>query len=162
LGHGRRAAALHHLARLRQLHPRRATTWLESALALDRLVREAEAIPFYERALRLGLKGAARRDALVCLASSLREVGRPREAVRHLERARRLFPGDVVVPLFLALGYHDVGQHAKALRLLASICLAESRDSNVLAYRSALTRKYRALTVNNGQRPARSTARAKK
>jgi len=149
-GAKRRSSALRHLAQLRELYPRRATIWLESALELDRRGREAEAIPFYERALRLGLKGDALRDAMVCLASSLREVGRPQAALHHLQRAHRRFPGDKTVRLFMALAYHDVGQDSKALRLLALTYLDESRDSNVEGYRSALRRKYRSLTLHNG------------
>jgi Flp pilus assembly protein TadD len=142
---GRRAAAVRDLQTLRQLHPKNAMVWLESAFALDRLGREAQAIPLYERAIALGLKGMSLRNALVCLGSSLRTIGRAREAVRYLARAQKQFPGDVVVELFLALGYHDVQQPTQALRLIALACLRESSNRGLAAYRDVLKRKFRAL-----------------
>ena len=133
---------------MRQRYPRQAGVWLESALALDRLGREEQAIPFYERAIRLGLSGSALCDALICLGSSLRNVGRVRDAVRKFQQAKRRFPGDVVVELFLALGYHDAAQATEALRLTALACLRESGDRNLEPFRGVLRRKFRSLGRN--------------
>ncbi len=119
---------------------------LHSALALDRRGREAQAIPLYQRALRLGLKGLALRDAFVCLASSLRDVGKSRAALAQLLRAQSRFPNDKVVRLFLALAYHDLGQKTKALKLLAMAYLDDAKDRDLKSYRSALHRKYKSLS----------------
>jgi tetratricopeptide (TPR) repeat protein len=144
----RAARGLRDLAQLRQKYPRAADVWLESAQALDRLGREEQAIPFYERAIRLGLSGSALRDALICLGSSLRTVGRVQEAVRRFQQAKRRFPDDVVVELFLALGYHDAAQATEALRLTALACLRESGNRNLKPFRSVLRRKFRSLGRN--------------
>jgi Flp pilus assembly protein TadD len=149
---GRVTAALKMLGTLRQLHPKNALVWLESAFAMDRLGREAQAIPLYERAISLGLEDMAMRDALVCLGSSLRTVGRAREAVKYLAQAQKQFPGDVVVELFLALGYHDVRQPTHALRLTALACLRESGDRGLAAYRDVLKRKFNSLGRNRSTR----------
>jgi tetratricopeptide (TPR) repeat protein len=141
----RAASGLRGLAQLRRRYPQVAEVWLESALALDRLSREQEAIPFYERAIRLGLSGSSLRDALICLGSSLRNVGRVREAVRRFQQARKRFPGDLVVELFLALGYHDNQQPTDALRLTALACLRESPDPELAPFRQVLERKFRSL-----------------
>jgi Flp pilus assembly protein TadD len=139
-------AGLSQLAQLRRLHPENAMVWLHSALALDRRGREAEAIPLYQRALRLGLMGLALRDAFVCLASSLREVGKSRAALTQLLRAHIQFPNDKVVRLFLALTYHDRGQKTKALKLLAMAYLDDAKDRDLKSYRPALHRKYKSLS----------------
>jgi tetratricopeptide (TPR) repeat protein len=144
----RAAGGLRGLAQLRRRYPRVAGVWLESALALDRQGREEQAIPFYERAIRLGLSGSSLRDALICLGSSLRTVGRAQEAVRRFQQARRRFPGDLVVELFLALGYHDTRQETDALRLTALACLRESGDRKLDPFRSVLRRKFRSLGKN--------------
>jgi tetratricopeptide (TPR) repeat protein len=144
----RAAVGLRGLAQLRRRYPRAADVWLESALALDRLGREEQAIPFYERAIRLGLSGYPLRDALICLGSSLRTVGRVQEAVRRFQQARRRFPGDLVVELFLALGYHDTRNATGALRLTALACLRESGDRNLAPFRSVLKRKFSSLGKN--------------
>jgi tetratricopeptide (TPR) repeat protein len=147
---------------LRKLHPKTAVVWLESAMALDRLGREAEAIPMYERAILLGLEGTQLRDALVCLGSSLRTVGRSPEAVRYLEQARKQFPDDVVVELFLALGYHDLSQVTSALRLAAMACLRESGSRSLAGYQKVLKRKYHSLGRNGVARTARTPPRVRK
>jgi hypothetical protein len=118
---------------------------LRLALYLDGLGREAEAIPVYEEALSLGLKGMDLRDAFVCLASSLRNVGKSHKAVRHLESARMKFPGDAVVNLFLALALYDVKQYKKAIQILGFALLDEIRGSNVERYRKVLRSRYKYL-----------------
>jgi tetratricopeptide (TPR) repeat protein len=139
------AAALELLSKLRGKYPRAGVVWLESAMALDGLGRESEAIPFYEQSLRLDLQGKAMRDALVCYASSLRNIGRSEEAIVQLRRASRRFPHDLVVTFFLALGYHDIGKTAEALRLLALTCLNQINDQDLANYRRPLANKFRSL-----------------
>jgi tetratricopeptide (TPR) repeat protein len=141
----RAARGLRQLATLRRRYPRVAAVWLESGFALDRLGREQQAIPFYEQALRLGLDGPLLRDALICLGSSLRTAGRARDALRRFQQARRRFPNDVVVELFLALGYHDMRRETDALRLTALACLRESVNSGLAPFRDVLRRKFRSL-----------------
>jgi len=118
---------------------------LDSAFALDRRGREAQAIPIYKDAIRLGLKGSALRDAWVCLGSSYRAVGRLAEAKRCLERASKLFPHDPLPKLFLALTLHDIGEKTAALRLLGTLYLNDSKNRGVAAYRRTLRAKFMAL-----------------
>jgi hypothetical protein len=114
-------------------------------MLLDGFGREAAAIPKYERALRLGLRGTALRNALVCCASSYRNVGKLPKAILMLGRARRHYPQDVVVKMFLALVYHDAGHSARAMRLLGLTCLRELDDKVLSGFRRPLIRKFRAL-----------------
>jgi tetratricopeptide (TPR) repeat protein len=92
----------------------------------DRAGREAEAIPLYEEALRLGLSGPDRRRALVGLGSSLRNVGRHDEAVEVLSGAVVECPGDAALRVFLALALRSAGEERDAFRALGSIVLAEA------------------------------------
>jgi len=132
LAQRRRAAALEFMENLCGLHPRSAEAWLAWAMMLDGLGRESTAIPIYERALRLGLQGMPLRDALVCCASSYRNVGKLPEAIR-------------VVKLFLALAFHDVGQSARAMKLVALTCLPKLDEKVLSGFRPPLIRKFRAL-----------------
>lgn len=89
----------------------------ELASVHDYLGMEAEAIPLYESALAGGLGGERRPQAVIQLASSLRNVGRPEEAVAMLRAA----PPDASVgdatQGFLALALHDVGRQDEALKI---------------------------------------------
>src|SRR5262245_57823016 len=122
-----------------------AVTKLNEALALDAAGREGEAIPLYRRAIALGLKKQDLHTALVCLGSSLRTIGQTRESIRVLQKARLLFPRDVVVTLFLALAHYDAGQQSLVIRQLADALLKESKQPGLEPYRRALARKYHAL-----------------
>ena len=97
----------------------------EWASVHDFLGREGEAIPLYQRALDLGLDDVRRPQALVQLASSLRNVGRAGDAVRMLEHLE----GDGIVgdapKAFLALALFDAGRPGDALRVALS-ALAET------------------------------------
>jgi hypothetical protein len=88
----------------------------EWASVHDYLGMEREAIPLYEAALELGLAGAREPQAIIQLASSLRNVGEPDAAVRLL----REHPNDEVTgdaaQAFLALALRDSGHQDEALR----------------------------------------------
>jgi tetratricopeptide (TPR) repeat protein len=125
--------------------PKKAAILLKSAFALDRRGREAHAIPLYKNAIHLGLSRAARRDAMVCLGSSYRGVGRLAEAKRCLQRVCKLYPRDPLPKLFLALALHDLGEKSAALRLLGTLYLNDSKNRGVAAYRRTLHAKFKAL-----------------
>jgi Flp pilus assembly protein TadD len=139
---GQRRASVAHFAQLREEHPGEAIVWLRSAFVLDRLGREEEAIPLYERALSLGLQGREARDAMVCLASSLRNVGRTEDGLKHLERARRRHRDDVVVELFSAFLMHDIGRTCEAVDVLVRSLLRESTAPDLERYRRVLRRRF--------------------
>ena len=75
----------------------------ELACDHDRAGREASAVPLYEEALRLGLDARDRREALVGLGSSLRNVRRSTDAVAALRLALGEFPSDAAATAFLGL-----------------------------------------------------------
>ena len=87
----------------------------ERAAAHDRAGREAEAIPEYEEALRLGLPDAIRRQAMLGLGSSFRNVGRHDDAVAVLDGACAQFPGDHALRAFRALALSSAGRCEEAL-----------------------------------------------
>jgi Flp pilus assembly protein TadD len=122
-----------------------AGTLLLNALRLDAAGREKEAIPIYRRAIALGLAQRELHTTLVCLGSSLTTTGQTGQAIRTLQRARRLFPRDPTVILFLALAHAHHGQQRLALRQLGDVLLKTSTDPVLREYRTALQRKYHAL-----------------
>ncbi|MHA6750814.1 tetratricopeptide repeat protein [Dermacoccus nishinomiyaensis] len=87
----------------------------EWASVHDFLGHEEQAVPLYEAALARGLTGARRPQALIQLGSSLRNIGRPEDAVNLLHGlARDEVTGDAA-QAFLALALHDAGRQEEAL-----------------------------------------------
>jgi len=91
----------------------------ETAGAYDFAGREAEAEPFYRRALDAGLAEPERTRATIQLASTLRNLDRPQEAVELLRDLLDARPDDPLAAdahAFAALALFDLGLHADALR----------------------------------------------
>ena len=99
----------------------------DEACAFDRAGREAEAIPCYEEALELGLPDGLRRQALLGLGSSYRNVLRHADAIALLGDAVAEYPDDDALQVFLALALWSGGQEREAMQALARVTL-ESAD----------------------------------
>jgi hypothetical protein len=67
----------------------KARAYYELGLFHDNNAREAEAVPRYRQALRLGLDKKRKSRALAWLASSLWKAGKPKEALLALQRSER-------------------------------------------------------------------------
>jgi Flp pilus assembly protein TadD len=145
LNAGKNSASLAILSDLRHAHRKVGCVWLASAVAHDRLGREATAIPLYLKALNLELDDHERHNALICLGSSFRNVGRLADARRTLLKAIREDPYNPVPHLFLALVEHDSGDPTSALRRVALAYLAESQSDRIATYRAPLLRKFKSL-----------------
>ena len=114
----------------------------ERGSARDATGQEAEAVPLYREALTLGLDGRRRRECVIQLASSLRNVGEAAAGVALL-RAERDAGSDELddaVAAFLALALADAGREREALSV-ALLALAGHLDQ----YRRSLTAYAREL-----------------
>jgi tetratricopeptide (TPR) repeat protein len=91
----------------------------EQACARDSTGDPDGAVALYRRALELGLTGLRRRRAVVQLASSLRNLGRPAESARLLEAELAGTSDDLddAVRAFLALALADLGREREGLAL---------------------------------------------
>jgi tetratricopeptide (TPR) repeat protein len=91
----------------------------ERAGARDSTGHSDLAVPLYRRALERGLEGERRRQAVIQLASSLRNMGEAQESVELLsDELKRESDGlDDAVRGFLALALVDVGREREAASL---------------------------------------------
>jgi tetratricopeptide (TPR) repeat protein len=87
--------------------------------ALDSTGHSDLAVPLYRRAPDLGLDGSRRRQAVIQMASSLRNLGQSSESVELLraERAAGSDELDDALSAFLALALADVGREREALSI---------------------------------------------
>jgi len=108
--------------------------WVHDLLGL-----EPEAVPYYERALALGLPDADRPGLLLSLGSTYRNVGRHADAVATLLRGVHDYPADSAMRCFLALAQHSAGEINEALALALDVVLADCPSSAIERYRRALT-----------------------
>ncbi|MFG3441653.1 tetratricopeptide repeat protein [Nonomuraea sp. NPDC047897] len=107
------------------------TGWVHDALGL-----EAEAVPFYERALDgADLASADRLGAFTKLGSTLRVLGRHDEALEVFRRGLAEFPGDQGLRTFMAMALYNAGQSREAVGTLLKV-LAETDAAG--GYRRAI------------------------
>ncbi|WP_394770401.1 tetratricopeptide repeat protein [Lacisediminihabitans sp.] len=91
----------------------------ERASALDATDHSDLAVPLYREALDLGLHGRRRREAVIQLASSLRNIGRAAESVELLTAELAVGSEELedAVIAFLALALADLGRDREGLSL---------------------------------------------
>ena len=92
----------------------------ERASVRDFVGREADAEPLYRRAIDLGLDENRHPQAVIQLASTLRNLGRADDAVELLDDHLGRFPDDewtAPARAFLALSLASAGQERRALAL---------------------------------------------
>jgi hypothetical protein len=116
----------------------------ERASAFDSTGHSDSAVPLYREALELGLGEDRRRQAVIQLASSLRNLGEAEESVALLkaEQAAGSDELDDAVSGFLALALADTGAEREALAV-ALTALA----GNMTRYRRSLENYARGLSA---------------
>ncbi|MBW8781633.1 MAG: tetratricopeptide repeat protein [Verrucomicrobia bacterium] len=131
----------HVLASLKKLdarYPHVAEIVYQLAWTCDVLGHPAEALPYYEKAVALGLAPNELSGALLGLGSTLRCTGQTARAIDVLESGRRQFPENREFEIFLSLALHDAGRHTEAMQLLLTTLAETTEDPGVLAYQRAI------------------------
>ena len=108
------------------------------AWTCDVLGREAEALPYYEKAVALGLPANELAGALLGLGSPLRNLGQLERSAEVLRSGQAQFPDNREFDVFLALTLHNLGQHAEATKLLLTVIADTSEDPGLTAYQRAI------------------------
>jgi tetratricopeptide (TPR) repeat protein len=126
------------LKALDQRFPNVAEINYQLAWTCDVLGREAEALPFYEKAVALGLPENELSGALIGLGSTLRNLGQLERSAEVLRSGQAQFPDNREFDAFLALTLHDLGQHNEALKLTLEALCDTSEETGITAYQRAL------------------------
>lgn len=104
----------------------------------DYLGLEAEAVPYYERALALGLHEPELEGLVLALGSTYRNLGRTADSLALLGRGVHDYPGNEAMRCFLALSQLSAGNPSEALALAFDVILATSQSTDIARYRRAL------------------------
>ncbi len=127
------------LIELAERNPKDAVIAYQTAWAHDSLGFEAEAAPYYERALAAeGLSAEDRHGVFLGLGSTYRVLGKYEDSLRTLRRGLGEFPGDTALRTFLAMALHNVGEARDAMGTLLKVLAETSADAKVQRYRRAI------------------------
>jgi thioredoxin-like negative regulator of GroEL len=103
-----------------ELPPASPVGMFEQACTLDATDQPGPAVALYRQALDAGLPGGRRRQAVIQLASSLRNLGQAAQSAALLRAEQEAASDqlDDAVSAFLALALVDTGQEREAVSLL--------------------------------------------
>ena len=110
----------------------------EAACIHDYLGLEAEAVPYYVRAIDLGLPAEELRGAYLGLGSTYRVLGRYEEAIATLEKGLATFPGGREFIVFKAMAEYNAGRSKLAVEALLRVIAETSSDEQVQRFRRAI------------------------
>lgn len=136
--HGQSAAILPRLKTLDAKHSNVAEINYQLAWTCDVHGRSAEALPYYEKAIALGLAPNELSGALLGLGSTLRTLGQYERSADVLRSGKTQFPENREFDVFLALTLHALGQHAAALQLALDTLCDTTEDPGLTAYQRAI------------------------
>ena len=139
------------LLELLRMNPDDPAVNYQGAWVHDRMGREREAIPLYERAISLGLSGTDLEGAVLSLGSSYRVVGNHAKAAEVLRGGVARFPQNRAMQVFLAMALHDLDEHDEAMGILLRNLAETSSDPKILAYKEALS--FHANRLNDPRSP---------
>jgi predicted Zn-dependent protease len=127
------------LLRLSSAAPDDVRVAYQTAWVHDRLGLEADAVPFYVRALDgTGLSAVERRGTLLGLGSTYRTLGRYAEAVDVLSRGVAEFPDDRALAVFLAMARYNAGDAKEAVSALLTLLVDTTSDPEIQGYAPAI------------------------
>lgn len=129
---------LQRLQELDRRFPNVAEINYQLAWTCDVLGRESDALPYYEKAVALGLPENELSGALLGLGSTLRNLGQPERSAEVLRSGRAQFPDNREFDVFLALTLHELGRHGEALQLVLEALCDTTEDPGLTAYQRAL------------------------
>lgn len=108
------------------------------AWCYDSLGEERQAVPHYERAIRLGLTGEELAESYLGLGSTYRALGRYTEAEQLFEEAIEHFPNHRALKVFQAMTHYNVGRHEEATGTLLELLASPKPDESIAPYRRAI------------------------
>ena len=136
--HGQLREILPRLKALDARHPAIAEINYQLAWTCDVLERAADALPYYEKAVALGLPANELSGALLGLGATLRALGQLDRSAAVLRSGRTQFPANREFDVFLALTLHAQGEHAAALQLALTTLCDTTEDPGLTAYQRAI------------------------
>ena len=136
--HGQLEEILPRLQQLDERHPNVAEINYQLAWTCDVLDHAKDALPYYEKAIALGLPPNELSGALLGLGSTLRNLGKLERSAEVLRSGKTQFPDNPEFDIFLALTLYQQGKHAEAMQVVLNTLCDTTDDPGLTAYQRAI------------------------
>lgn len=111
----------------------------QCAWSFDILGLEAEAVPYYERAIELGLTGEELEGAFLGLGSTYRTLGNYEKSREVFEKGIKAFPQNKALYVFYSMTLYNLNEHKRAMEHLLHCLLETTNDQEILRYKNAIS-----------------------
>ena len=130
--------ALQVMKNLLEQEPSNATYQYQMAWCNDALGHEKAAVPYYKRAIELGLPPEQLKGAYLGLGSTYRTLGQYEESRDVLSDGIQAFPHNNELKVFFAMTLYNLGEHNEAMQHLLHVITHTTNDEEVLKYKRAI------------------------
>ncbi len=110
----------------------------QCAWCCDVLEREGEAVEYYVKAIRNGLKGEELEGAYLGLGSTYRCLGEYDKSEEVFTEALKVFPENLEFEVFYAMTLYNLKRHRESMERLLRVVAKSSADENIKSYRKAI------------------------
>ncbi|WP_216827543.1 tetratricopeptide repeat protein [Alkalihalobacterium elongatum] len=110
----------------------------QCAWSYDVLGEEAHAVPFYEKAIELGLSDEWLEGAYLGLGSTFRTLGEYEKSQQILKEAINHFPNNYALKVFYSMTLYNLKEHSIAMETLLESLLETTKDEEILKYKKAI------------------------
>jgi tetratricopeptide (TPR) repeat protein len=108
------------------------------AWSFDVLGKESQAVPYYERAIELGLTDPDLEEAYLGLGSTYRALGNYQKAEEVLREGQDKFPTNNGLKVFYAMALFNLQQYSQSNQILLELLAQTSSDQKINDYRKAI------------------------
>jgi tetratricopeptide (TPR) repeat protein len=126
------------LVQLIQDFPDHASLNYQCAWSFDLLGEESKAVPYYEKAIQLGLSANEMQGAMLGLGSTYRTLGEYEKSKTVFLKGLELFPNNKALQTFYAMTLYNLNEHGKAMELLLKCLIATTTDEDLIRYKRAI------------------------
>lgn len=110
----------------------------QCAWSYDALGEELKAVPYYEKAIELGLSRADLKGALLGLGSTYRTLGEYEKSKDVFLKGIELFPNNKAIQVFYSMTLYNLKEHQSAMEILLKCLVETTKDDEVLNYQRAI------------------------
>ncbi|MDP5273277.1 tetratricopeptide repeat protein [Chengkuizengella axinellae] len=118
--------------------PNDASIHYQVAWSFDVMEKEREAVPYYEKAISLGLAKEELKDAYLGLGSTYRTLGEYEKSKRIFQMAIEEFPSYRALKVFYSMTLFNLAHHDEAMEILLNNIVETTNDASIIDYKRAI------------------------
>ncbi|GGP11882.1 MULTISPECIES: tetratricopeptide repeat protein [Oceanobacillus] len=127
------------ILKLLEQNPDNAFLNYQCAWSHDILGEERSAVPYYEKAIQLGLEERILEDALLGLGSTYRTLGEYEKSKETFLKGMDLFPDNKAIQVFYSMTLYNLKEHNQAMELLLKNLAETTNDVDIRKFSKAIT-----------------------